>query len=174
MIIESSAVSSTDELPHLSDVLDLSVLDENLKYLFFQSLRIIWVSALCFLPASLYSLLRSGKEDLVYWFLIGVGCYVLPVSLIYTIVSENFISLKPKNFLKTIIRTFVPYTILLLLGLVIMGLNISVVQFVSFQQPLFNHLLDWLISIYLSFVFARFLGIFYRAYQDRFIGFDKD
>ena len=126
-----------------------------------QVLLLIGCVAICFWPVAVYYIFTQQK-DWIFWSLLALGMFFLPISLLRGILFDSYDALNPIQIINSILNTFVPYCGLVLIFILLVG-------FVAIILP---KLTVWDIvgdcaKIYLLFVLANFLGWFYWWHKDK-------
>ncbi len=165
-VVEVSAVSDSDEPP---DWPDLFIFEDWV----IPSVILLLTMGICLTPCLIYFLTTNSK-DILFWLLFGCGLYVFPMYLLQVSLKEKFSFLNFPNILKSIERTMVPYSTLLIHWLIIFFVGFLIELTPLYDIFMIGFILRWFIWVYFLYVSMRPLGVFYRVYQDKLVGFDNE
>ena len=130
---------------------------------------ILWItSAVIFYlaPAHVYFIYRS-RFDLIYFFLLGAGLFLLPMSLAEIVISRKLHSLNPVCVVGGIAKTSAAYFIMYFLML---GFVLSIFYFnseFSMKDQRLSLAICQLFMVYILLIEARLLGVFANSYQEK-------
>ncbi len=162
---------------------DVTIYDSPDKIeLFSQVFLVIGVVAVCFFPAVIYYIVTE-RADLVFWLLLAVCIFFLPMVMLTTVLFDSVDALKPVMIIASIYRTFIPYCGLVLTFSAIAGLIAPVILGLPKPGDLIagliylQLLMDYLLGtacmrykiafVYLAIVSAHLLGRFYLRYKKK-------
>jgi len=132
-----------------------------------QSVEVVGCVAVCFWPASVYYIARE-RSDWIFWSLMAGGGFFFPMVLLSVVWFDSYSGLDPVIIMGSIARTFVPYTVIVLLlaagALLFVKMGLSTY---GFYRPPPLALVFRLVQLYLLFVAAGLVGRFYWRYRRR-------
>jgi hypothetical protein len=130
-----------------------------------QALTVIATAALCMAPALVY-LNETRSLDGRFWTLYAVGGFVFPMALLAVVMFESLRALNPLFVLGSILRTFLPYSVLVpfCYGLCLLLPVAARTLRTSFWM--LSYLLLFL-AFYQLLVLAHLLGRFYWRNRER-------
>lgn len=132
-----------------------------------QMFDVVGCIAVCFCPTSVYYVARE-RVDWIYLLLLTIGGLFFPMVLLAVVLFDSLSALNPLLILGSILRTFVPYCVLVLLLAGISYLSVSIGYWTNSFHPLpTKQLLLWLVQFYLVFVAIALLGGFYQRHETR-------
>jgi len=137
-----------------------------------QSLHIIGCCLIFLGPAFFYSL-YSQKTDLAFWLLLACGVFFFPMGLLSCIMFDSIRGLNPILLIPSIFSAFFQYfgLVLLITGIVLGFRAIPTIQTDTTQpETIIMILLGGLFSLtllYITFVVAHLLGLFFWRYEER-------
>jgi len=129
---------------------------------------IIWViaSIISYLPAGLY-IWKFHRFDAGAIVLLIIAAYIGPMYTLSIALVGGFSSLNPLPILKSIFKTFLPYTLTLLLLIFVGTLNFYVNLIPLIHIPFWGGLFKWFTFVYFIFLNMRILGTFYRCHNTK-------
>ncbi len=133
--------------------------------MFWQAVNVIGCLAIFFAPFGLY-MLYAGRADIIFWLLLIVAVFLLPMGLLATIMFDSAIGLNPRLLIRSISCTFFPYCGIVLLfvtPVVLIGMLYTEVQ----ESRLWSFIIRSVVT-YLALVGAHILGRFYWRNQEKF------
>ncbi len=129
--------------------------------------QVVGCFAVCFWPVSVYYIARE-RADWIYWLLLAGGGFFLPMILLAVVWFDSHSGLNPRLIVGSMSRTFVPYSVLVLLlaGAALLFVKLGLKTY-GFYRPLPLPFVLRLVQLYLLFVAAGLLGRFYQRYKER-------
>ncbi len=137
-----------------------------------QSLHIIGCCLIFLGPAFFYSL-YSNKTGIVFWVLLGCGIFFFPMGLLSCIMFDSIRGLNPVLLIPSIFSAFFQYCgLVLLITGIILGFRALPTMQTDSTQPntIITILLGGffsLILLYITFVVAHLLGLFFWRYEEK-------
>jgi hypothetical protein len=137
-----------------------------------QIFLVIGAVAVCFFPAVIYYI-ATGRADLVFWLLLAVGVFFLPMVLLAAVLFDSVNVLNPVMITTSIYRTFAPYCGLVLIFSAFAGLIVPVIRGLSYAPSIIDFILGTafifykIAFVYLAMVSAHLLGRFYLRYKKK-------
>lgn len=130
-----------------------------------QMFRVAVAIGFCVLPAILYSR-HYKRTDELFWGVLAVGWFFLPMTLLSTIVYDSLAGLNPFLIVISIIRVLFKYVLLVLELSIPFGLFVIAAVY-SKQLGIWFILPAQAILLYLAFVGAAMLGRFFYRNETR-------
>ena len=130
-----------------------------------QMFRVAVAIGFCVLPAILYSR-HYKRTDELFWGVLAVGWFFLPMTLLSTIVYDSLAGLNPFLIVISIIRVLFKYVLLVLELSIPFGLFVIAAVY-SKQLGIWFILPAQAILLYLAFVGAAMLGRFFYLNEER-------
>ena len=132
-----------------------------------QFVQVVGCVAVCFGPVSVYYIVRE-RADCIYWLLVAGGGSFLPMILLAVVWSDSYSGLNPILIVGSLFRTFLPYSVLVLLlgGGALLFAQMGLKTYGFWRPPPLPFVLR-LVQLYLLFVAAGLLGRFYQRYKER-------
>ena len=117
-------------------------------------------------PAHIY-LFMAHNLDLVYFILLGVGLFFIPMLLLRAILIKNINSLNPFSLVGSIFKAFPAYgaVCVLLVGLLYSYAYLNM-EYIA-RMGNFEVILRAALLVYIVFIQMRILGLFVRLYRFR-------
>jgi DNA-directed RNA polymerase subunit RPC12/RpoP len=136
----------------------------SLADMFGQTVNIIGCFGVFLGPFVVYSMLIGGV-DMISWLLLGFAIFLYPMGLLSVIMFDSVQGLKPRLLITSIHNTFIPYS-----GLVLLFVLLTILCIVIFEQAQISQF--WRIAIrsviiYSALICAHLLGRFYWRYQEK-------
>ncbi|MHC4061340.1 MAG: hypothetical protein ACYSUC_11230 [Planctomycetota bacterium] len=129
-----------------------------------QILLILGCIAICFLPTAAYYIFTK-RIDRFFWLLAAGSLFLFPMALLAGVLFDSFDALNPVMIMRSILRTFLAYSGLIL-SFCILGSLVALIFFLSKNLPVLGYVSKAL-TLYLLLVAAHLLGGFYWNNKDR-------
>lgn len=143
---------------------DTTAITPGLGDIFGRTFRVLLCVLVCVAPAVIY-LIQTHQFDPVFWTLLGVGGFFLPMALLAVTMFESLAGLNPLLLVGSILSTFVPYCLLVPFCYTLIVLFPYAAYFVK-EIGLPGYVV--LFATYcLWLVLAHLLGRFYWKYEER-------
>ena len=124
------------------------------------------------LPSQVY-FLQFQNFDVIYFVLLGVGSFLLPMVLVHIIIFQKLRQISPGLITLSILKTFFAYLIvyILMTGFKFLLLYLNNEYFVDYEK--IGYVVSQLLMVYFMFVQGRLLGIFAKFFKERIAGIKK-
>jgi hypothetical protein len=166
-----TTIDGEDQLPNF---LDLKLDWQELWQAYWHYLVLVFI---CFGPAIACNFV-SGEPDWLRYTFISIGCFYFPMVLLAYSLTDSFAVASPVFIIRSILRAPLAYACLGILFGSLLTIALLPSPEGALPQsgvtslrkgPLFYlyRVLAPTIGFYLSFVWMRWLGLFYRCYRDR-------
>jgi hypothetical protein len=126
-----------------------------------QLILLVGCVAICLWPAAVYYVLTE-RTDSSFFLLSAFGVFFLPMSFLRGVIFDSFDALNPISIIRSIRKTFLPYTGLVLFFLVLGSFVVFVLRFLSLWR-----FVTEAIIFYVLFVLAHRIGWFYWWHKDK-------
>ena len=109
---------------------------------------------------------QTGEESVLSWAAQAFGMFYFPMALLSVIILGNLGGANPVHVIPSIFRTMSTYAVV---GFVAVGLSFLVDFIISklAGNPLVNHGITTLLTLYFITAHARLLGMFYRKEEEK-------
>jgi len=166
-ILEGIAVSEEEELPDLPNLLAIEDWLRNTLYF-------ILVFGLCMVPVIVY-VNYTSNYGFFFKLLFSTGLFFIPIYMLYASLGVKLSSMDPIKAVLSILNNLTAYSAIFFLWLILIFIGNLIWQSITVERFfIFVPIIKCFLVLYLMFVGLRPLGVFYRAYEDRLVGFDND
>ena len=141
-------------------------IDEGIMEMALQLLQIVCCVAVCVGPGLIYHSLTK-RMDWIFWLLLGLGVFFLPMSLLATVMFGSFDGLNPIIFIPSIFSTFLRYCLVVLALCVPVAIAVGILVCLPKESGTVVAFIMRGVFAYFALVVAHILGIFYYRNKER-------
>jgi DNA-directed RNA polymerase subunit RPC12/RpoP len=135
----------------------------SLGELFSQLLRLL-ICMLIFAGPLGYYYIKTGKNDTIFWSLLALAVFFLPIGLLAVILFDSLRGLNPLLLIGSVFRThFIYFALVVILWAVVL----SVIFILKTLSSIWAIFLSGYFIMYILFIVAHLLGRFYWRYQEK-------